>query len=55
MIDVTMENGQIFRLRADEVMYDPNDKIYYFFRKGIRVGYFMASAVEWIAPTEKGE
>lgn len=55
MIEVTLENGTRIRLKADEVMYDPGDKIYYFFRKGIRVGYFMASAVEWIAPAEKGE
>lgn len=55
MIEVTLENGTKIRLKADEVQFDPGDKIYYFFRKGIRVGYFMASAVEWIAPAEKGE
>lgn len=55
MIDVTMENGQVFRLKADEVLYSPTDNIYYFFRKGIRVGYFNAAYVEWIAPAEKGE
>ena len=50
LIEVTLDNGARIILHADEVQYSPDDMIYYFYRNGVRVGYFMGSSVEWIAP-----
>ena len=55
LIEIILDNGTRIRLHADEVQFDPRDRIYYFYRNGVRVGYFVGSAVEWIAPLEKGE